>query len=274
MTKINSPAHVMQVLPMQRQFQGPGEITVDGTPPVTTPPQQTQQEQQQSQGDRYFSSEDIEKARREEKEKLYGRLSSLQEQLDVFNKEREEQAQLAAAQAAKEEEERKAREREELSAKELLMKTEDEFSQKLNSAQQEWENRIKQLEEENNAQKAILEQERRFQELTSYKNRRIQEESTNLMPELLDMISGNTEDEIEQSIRLVAEKTANILSQIQSAVPQRPGVKGVPATGSSPSGPLENMTEYQTVTDADIRNMSLEEYAKVRERLLASASRR
>jgi len=118
----------------------------------------------------------------------------------------------------------------------------------------------------------VLEQERRFQELESYKSRRIAEEQDNVMPELLDFIRGNTEDEIESAISAVKTRTSAILENIQQAMPQQQRLRGVPATGSTPSGPLENMTEQQTYTSADIAGMSMDQYAQVRDRLLASAS--
>jgi DNA repair exonuclease SbcCD ATPase subunit len=224
-----------------------------------------------------FTADEVEAIRKQEKDKLYKEISkqdervkTLQEQIDLFNKEREEQARIAEDLRQREEAERKAREREELSAKELLLKTEDEFQSKLNSAQQEWEQKFAVLESEKAAQAALLEQERRFQELESYKSRRIQDEQDNLMPELVEFIKGNSEEEIESAISAVAARTSAILSNIQQAIPQN-RVRGVPPTGYPPNGPVENMTEQQTYTAADIANMSNQEYAKVRDRLLASA---
>jgi DNA repair exonuclease SbcCD ATPase subunit len=224
-----------------------------------------------------FTAEEVEAIRKQEKDKLYKeiqkqdeRVKTMQEQITIFNQEREEQARLAEELREREEAERKAREREELSAKELLMKTEDDFTQRLNTAQQEWESKFAQLEAEKEAQAALLEQERRFQELESYKSRRIQEEQDNLMPELLENISGSSEEEIESSISSIAAQTSAILSKVQHALPQN-RVRGVPTTGYPPTGPVENMTEQQTYTAADIAAMSNEEYAKVRDRLLASA---
>lgn len=249
-----------------------GEEGQGGTPPappvqdgVPTPPPA-----------RTFTEDDIEKARREEKEKMYGRLQTLEEQLAEFNKEREELQRLAAEKAAAEEEERKQREREELDAKSLVGKVEDEFKQQLNSVQAEWEAKYEALRKESEAQQALLEAERRFQEVESYKNRRIQEESANLMPELLDFISGNTPEEIDASIAAVAERTAAIVESVRGAQNRAPVTKGIPATGApavGADGPVENVGEQRVVTADDIRNMSMDEYAKVRGRLLQSVRR-
>jgi DNA repair exonuclease SbcCD ATPase subunit len=219
-----------------------------------------------------FTPDEVEAIRRQEKDKLYDKISKLQEQVEVFNHEREEQKRLADELSAKEAEERRQREEAEMSAKELLMKKEDEFQQRINTVQQEWEQKFTMLQQEAEAQKAVLEQERRYQELESFKSRRIAEEQDNIMPELMDFIRGNSEDEIESAISAVKTRTSAILENIQQAMPQQQRLRGVPATGSTPTGPLENMTEQQTYTSADIAGMSMEQYAQVRDRLLASAS--
>lgn len=248
-------------------------VTID-TPVQQAAPEEVAPTTQREENARMFSQDEVEAIRRQEKDKLYDKISKLQEQVEIFNHEREEQKRLAEEIAAREAEERRLREEEEMSAKELLMKKEDEFQQRINTAQQEWEEKFNALQQESEAQKAVLEQERRFQELESYKSRRIAEEQDNIMPELLDFIRGNTEDEIESAISAVKTRTSAILENIQQAMPQQQRLRGVPATGSTPSGPLENMTEQQTYTSADIAGMSMDQYAQVRDRLLASASLR
>jgi hypothetical protein len=234
--------------------------------------QDTAQEAPRTENSKLFTPDEVEAIRRQEKDKLYDKISKLQEQVEVFNHEREEQKRLADELSAKEAEERRQREEAEMSAKELLMKKEDEFQQRINTVQQEWEQKFTMLQQEAEAQKAVLEQERRYQELESFKSRRIAEEQDNIMPELMDFIRGNSEDEIESAISAVKTRTSAILENIQQAMPQQQRLRGVPATGSTPTGPLENMTEQQTYTSADIAGMSMEQYAQVRDRLLASAS--
>jgi len=250
------------------------EITID----VPVPPQEAPapQEVQASKTDnsKLFTPDEVEAIRRQEKDKLYDKISKLQEQVEIFNHERTEQQRLAQDAAAKEAEERRLREEEEMSAKELMTRKEDEFQQQINTVQQEWEQKFTALQHEAEAQKALLEQERRFQEIESFKSRRIAEEQDNIMPELLDFVRGNSEDEIESAIFAVKERTSAIMENIQQAMPQRQNLRGVPATGSTPIGPLENMTEQQTLTSADIANMTMEQYAQVRDRLLAQTSMR
>ena len=242
---------------------------------IDVPVQQApSQEAPRTENSKLFTPDEVEAIRRQEKDKLYDKISKLQEQVEVFNNEREEQKRLAEELAAKEAEERRQREEAEMSAKDLLMKKEDEFQQRINNVQQEWEQKFTMLQQEAEAQKALLEQERRYQELESYKSRRIAEEQDNIMPELLDFVKGNSEEEIENAISAVAARTSAIMTNIQQVMPQRQNLRGVPATGSTPIGPLENMTEQQVLTSADIANMSMEQYAQVRERLLAQTSNR
>ena len=96
--------------------------------------------------------------------------------------------------------------------------------------------------------------------------------NVNVAEEVLDALVElvGSEEEIEAAISAVATRTSAILANIQQAIPQN-RVRGGPPTGYPPSGPAENMTEQQTYTAADIASMSNEEYAKVRDRLLASA---
>lgn len=223
---------------------------------------------------RMFTQDEVEAIRRQEKDKLYDKISKLQDQVEIFNTEREEQKRIAEELAAKEEAERRQREEAEMSAKDLLMRKEDEFEKRINTVQNEWEQKFAALQQEAEAQKALLEQERRFQELESYKSRLIAENQENIMPELMDFIRGNSEEEIEASISAVVARTSAIVENIQQALPQRQNLRGVPATGSTPIGPLENMTEQQTFSSADIANMSMDQYAQIRDRLLAQASYR
>ena len=249
-------------------------VTIDMPAQQATPEATAPAQEPMTPNTRMFTEDEVEAIRRQEKDKLYDRLSKLQDQVEIFNHEREEQKRLAEEIAANEAEERRQREEAEMSAKELLAKKEDEFQQRLNTAQQEWEEKFNALQQESEAQKAVLEQERRYQELESYKSRRIQEEQDSIMPELLDFVKGNSEEEIESAISAVVARTSAIVENIQQAMPQRQNLRGVPATGSTPIGPLENATEQQTLTSADIANMSMDQYAQIRDRLLAQASLR
>jgi len=236
-------------------------------------PSEPVQETQEKPTSKYFTEEDLNKARQQEKDKLYGRLEesqnrmkAMEEQLSVLAKEREEAIKQAEDKARAEAELQKQREIEELTAKELLTKKEDEFNQRINQVEQEWSQKFQTMEQERQAQAALLEKERELQALEVYRQRRLHEESETIIPELLDLIQGNTQDEIENSINVLRARSNAIIESIQQAS-QPTRLKGAPVT-APPTGPLENNSEYQTMTADDIRNMPMDQYAKMRERLL------
>lgn len=228
-----------------------------------------------TQEEQYFSADDVQKIRQQEKDKMYKRLEdadrrtkALEEQLSVISAEREQAIKEAEERAKKEAEILRQREMEELSAKELLSKREDEFNQRINQVEQEWSEKFSRLEEERQAQEALLEKERYAQQLESYRQRRLGEEQENIIPELRDLIAGNTPEEIENSITVLRERSSAIIESIQQAS-QPTRVKGAPVT-APPVGPMDNQEEYQTLSAEDIRNMPMDQYMKMRERLLSA----
>lgn len=224
---------------------------------------------------RVFTEDEVEMIRKQEKDKLYKRIEdadsrakAMQEQLDLLAKDREEAIKKAQETARKEEEERRKREFEELSAKELLSRKEDEFNAKIQNIDAEWQSRFAAIEQERQAQQALLEKERSLREIETYRQRRVHEESENIIPELIDLVAGNTTEEIDASIEILRSRSAAILNSVQQATAPRP-IKGAPVT-APPVGPMETQTEYQTLTADDIRNMSMDQYVKMRDRLLNS----
>ena len=205
----------------------------------------------------------IEKARKEEKDKLYPKI----EEQDKFLKELKAEraaAQKAAEKAAKDAEAaRKAQELEEMTAAERIA-----------AYQQEMDTRIAAVEAERQAERAIFEQERAFQALQSYATQRLAAEQGDIMPQLRDLIGGSTEEEIEASIALAKERTASILADVAAHTQGvRQQQKGVSAT-APPVGPMENDSTYQTLTPADIAGMDMNEYAKNRKALLGAVSQK
>ncbi len=222
---------------------------------------------------RMFTEGDVEKIRQQEKDKLYrrledsdGRVKSLEDQLSSLSTESEETKAEAARLAKAEADANRLRENEELSAKELITKRETEFDEKLKSVETEWEGRIAKIEEERASQEAMLEKERRYRELETYLGRRMVEEEEFIIPELRDLASGTTEEEIENSIAILKDRSSAILESIQqSAKPS--GLRGSPIT-APPVGPMETQTEQQTLSAEDIRNMPMDQYMQMRDRLL------
>lgn len=222
-------------------------------------------------GGKTFSVEDIEKARREEKDKLYSEIGGLKDELKAIKAEREkankafeEQQKKEAEEQAKREAEAKKKAEEEMSVKELLAQKE-----------QEWESRWKQLEEENARKDEILAKERRFNELMAYRQRRLEEEQDTIMPELRDMVTlGNSEQEIEASIQALQDRTQRILEQVTAGQQaHRQQQRGTTPT-APPVGPLESQQEFQQLSNDELKNMDMATYAKNRERLLGAVSQR
>ena len=222
-----------------------------------------------------FTEDEVESIRKQEKDKMYKRLEeadtrvkSMEEQMGVISAEREAAKKEAEARAAKESDILRQREIDELSAKELLLKREEEFNVKLQEIDGEYKRRFEEIEGQRQAQEAIIEKERRLQEINSYRNRRLQETQEEIIPELIDLVSGNTEDEIETSISVLRDRSNAIMESIQQATAQQQGrLRGAPVT-APPVGPMETQTEYQTLNADDIRNMTMDQYAKMRDRLL------
>jgi hypothetical protein len=222
-----------------------------------------------------FTEDEVENIRKQEKDKLYKRIEeaesrhkSMEEQVTILAQEREKAIREAQEIARKEEEIRRQREFEELSAKELLKRTEDEFNVKIKNVDAEWQNRFAQIEQERQAQAALLEKERQLREVETYRQRRVHESQDEIIPELIDLVAGNTPEEIEASVEILRQRSAAIIESIQQAT-QPSRVRGAAVT--SPSvGPMETQTEYQTLNAEDIRNMTMDQYVKMRDRLLSS----
>jgi hypothetical protein len=101
---------------------------------------------------------------------------------------------------------------------------------------------------------------------------RLEQERENIIPELIDMISGNTEDEIEQSISGLKAKSAKILEAVsQAGVQNRKEMVGTRVTVPA-SGPLDNDSEQRSYSPDDISNMSMADYAKNRAKLLGAGN--
>lgn len=227
-----------------------------------------------------FTEEDVESIRKQEKDKMYKRLEeadsrvkAMEEQMALIASEREQARKEAEERAAKEAELIRQREIEEMSAKELLLKKEDEFNQRISSVEQEWQERLATIEAQRQAQEALLEKERAHQALDHYRQARLQQEQETIIPELIDLISGNSEEEIEQSISLLRERSSAIIESIQQATAaSQSRLRGAPVT-APPVGPMETQTEYQQLSAEDIRNMPMEQYTKMRDRLLNARPR-
>ena len=212
-------------------------------------------------------AEAIQKARAQEKAKLYPQVEKLQEELALLrSKEQEREAKEAerkAARQAREAEaaaERKKQEESELEVRDLLAKKEQEWQSKFETERLEREKAF-----------ALLEREREYQELSTYRQQRLEQERDAIIPELIDLISGNTKDEIESSIAGLKERSSKIFDSVaQVAQQSRKEMVGTRIT-SPASGPLDNDSDSRQYSPNDINNMSMADYAKNRAKLLGTA---
>lgn len=216
-----------------------------------------------------FTAEDIAKARKDEKDKLYPELQQLrdasktfQAELDAIKAEKQAEVEAAAAKAREEAEEEARRRFEESDAKDLIKETEARFQQQIADMQRQAAER-----------EALLQKEREFLNLQNYAQRRVAEESDKIAPQLLDYITGNTPEEIEQSIATAIAKTDAIVEDIAAVQrTQRSQMPGVSTAGHTAVGPLDNQPGQKSFSLEELQNMSAAEYAKHRGQLLGAAS--
>lgn len=220
---------------------------------------------------RTFTAEDIERARREEKDKLYSDITSLKDELKAIKAEREKANKLAedaaakeAANQAKADADAKKKQEEELEVRQLLEQKEQEFQAQLDA-----------IKAEREKDQELLAKERRYNELVTYRQRRLEEEADSIMPEIRDMVVlGNSEQEIEASIQDLQLRTQRVLEQMTASTQAaRQQARGTQVT-APPVGPLESQPEFQQLTNADLKNMDMKTYAQNRERLLGAVSQR
>lgn len=238
----------------------PGEPV---NPPVPQAPVLPQPPAQQ-----YFTTEQLEAARQQEKDKLYGKLSAQETQLNEFktaleelNKDkaaREAEAQkLAADKTALE---NKAAE-EKLTVTELMEKREREFAERQAA-----------FEADMITQQTLLKKETEFVQLSGYIQGRVQEELAKftIAPEFVDLINGENREQVEASINRMQQKTASIVAGKTGnpAAGQAPGTppvpQGVSPTGFAPAGPLDTLSGTKTPSAEEIKAMSFDQYKEYR----------
>jgi hypothetical protein len=214
-----------------------------------------------------FSADDIAKARAQEKAKLYPQVEKLQDELAILKKEREERERLEGERAAQ----RQAREAERAALKKAQQEEEMSFKDLLKTKEQEFAAQLEQERLEREKAFALLDREREFQELQQYRQARLEQERDNIIPELIDLISGNNKDEIEQSIAGLKDRSSRIFDSVAQVQQQsRKDMVGTRATLPA-SGPLDNDSAQTQFSPEAIANMSAAEYMKHRDKLLGTA---
>ena len=215
-------------------------------------------------------AEAIQKARAQEKAKLYPQLEKLQEELSFLRqREQEREAKEAERKAA-----RAARDAEAAAEKKKQAESELEVRDLLAQKEQEWQTQLEAERLEREKAFALLDQERKFQELQQYRQQRLEQERDNIVPELIDLISGSSQDEIEASIADLRSRSAKIFESVaQVAQQSRKDMAGTRITVPA-SGPLDNNSDSRTYSPDDVKNMSLADYAKNRAKLLGNSNTR
>lgn len=248
--------------------RGPIRLIAGGSEQHVEPPASTAPAPNPTAGGHTFTAADMERARSEERDKLYGRLNTqgtklnaLEQQIAEWQAERQAAAEAqTAAQLAAEEAKRKTAE-EEMDLRALLV-----------TKEQEWTARMDSMQRDREQERALLQKDRELAQLQTHIQMRINQERENIAPELIDLVTGNTPEEVESSIALMREKTNSILQGVNSAQTEITSQqRGVSATGyGGADGPLDQHLGSKTYTPEDLASMPMSEYAKLRGSLLGS----
>lgn len=234
-----------------------------GPPPESgyVQPQPAQQQAPQNGNQPRYTDEDLERVRREEKDKLYGRIETLDQEVKRLADERKVEADRLKAEADQRAAELKAKEEEQMDLRQLLERKD-----------QDWQHRFDEMNSSYEADRALFAKERRLQELEAYRIGRIEQEAEYIMPELRDLVHGDDEAEIDSWIEAMKQRTASIFDQIAAAQGQnRQQMRGA-ATTAPPMGPMEQLSTQESFTAEQISAMNIDEYKKHRDGLLRSAS--
>lgn len=216
-------------------------------------------------GNARFTQEDLERVRQQEKDKLYPRIEEMSTQLRQVQEERAaeqaERQRLADEAAAA----RAAQEEQEMEIRDLMTKKEREWQEQFQSLNQRYE-----------TDRAIFERERSLNEAMQYRQARIEQESEYILPELRDLVRGDTPEEVDQSIEEMKARSEAIFQNMAAA--QQPPVpfQARPAAMPSvpPVGPMEQLPSYEQLSPEDIKGMSMDTYKRYREQLLQATSPR
>jgi chromosome segregation ATPase len=245
------------------------EVVAEGFQQGSTETAQQSPEKQQKtdpQQPRMFTEAELQKVRKDEKDKVYGELEQTKAQLAKFEQEEaarrkaEAEAQAAEAAAAKKKAEA------DMDARQLLESKEAEWTKRFETSNQQWEERFNTINAEREQERALLEKERKFNEFVGYRNDRIQAERENIAPELIDLVSGSTPEELEASLTRLKEKSEQIAQTVQQYAQQaRASQRGVSSASFPAVGPDTDNPSGKQITAEDIAAMGFEEYAKFRQ---------
>ena len=193
----------------------------------------------------------IEKARKQEKDKLYNKMKELEDKNKMFEdflNQEKQKAEQYAQQLQRQ--------------KEQQMSEEERIKQTVSKLVEQNDYLSKQLEEV-----ARTSQERlRESELKAYKAQALAKNNV-LIPEL---VSGNSVDEIDNAIKLAKEKEQQLLKQAEERV-RAEVVATLPKPSQSASVPEQVSNMIDPRKKYEIANLKPEEFAKYKAELLQKA---
>jgi hypothetical protein len=217
--------------------------------------------------------EAMEQARKEERDKLYPQRDKEKERFDAMAAEvkalreaEQTREREAAKRAAEVEKAKKAAADAELSAKELLEQRQAEWNAQLEATRQESASQIAQLRADQEQRDALFEKERTFQALQIYIRDQAAAHANDIAPELIDLIDGNTPEEVDASVARMVEKTAQIVAGMrQAAQAHRAAMPGV-SPGGGTAGIVPGLdTGDKVLGPEDIKGMSMKDFAALRQ---------
>lgn len=216
---------------------------------------------------RMFTEAEVQKFRADEKAKLYGELQARETELARFKAEEAEREKTKVEAAAKADAEAKAAREAEMSAKQLLEQRDAEWNTKFDTMNKQWESEFAKNNAEREQERALAAKEREYNEFLGFRAQRLQEETGNIAPELIDLVTGNNREELEASIATMRAKSEQIAQTVQTYAQQaRANQRGVSAASFPTAGPDVDNPGGQQLTPDDIRNMNMEQYAEFRKR--------
>lgn len=214
----------------------------------------------QTSSGRFFTEDEVERIRQQEKDKMYDRLEKSEKQLAEFKStvdslaqdKKSRDAELARQQQQAAEETQRLQ-NEKLSVQEMLEQQKTEFQKQQEMLKADWDLKL-----------TTMQKEQEFLQLRAYIQKRINEEvnAATIIPDLAEYINGDTEEEVEASIKKAQEKTESIVQAALGSTP--PSIPmGTSPTGA-PFSPLDNLSGPRQKSREEIARMNMRDYAEYR----------
>lgn len=226
---------------------------------------------------RTFSEDDVARIRQEEKDKLYGTINDLRNEITGFREQvggltaaeqrRQEQAQQELERA---EAERRSQEEEELSARELIERRDREWQERLDQMNNDWSSKFETSEQERQNEAALRAKERQFNDLREHIQNQVAANQDKIAPELLPWITGNSVEEVDAAVAKAVETTNQILAGLQQSGQVPPPQETLIPVGVRPVGGPSSVDpgqQFQTLTAEQIAQMPMDQYAQLRSKI-------